>query len=80
MATFNETFAVRHRVAFDILVEAVQLDYFDIDCAETVDGRLLVFEAGVAKLTHPADPPNLQPYRAPACAKKLVRMFAAIIR
>lgn len=78
MATFNATFAVRHRVAFDLLAEAIQLDYFDIDCAETVDGRLLVFEVGVASLTHAADPPKLHPHRASA-AMKLSAAFVALL-
>ncbi|HLZ74113.1 hypothetical protein [Phenylobacterium sp.] len=78
MATFTETFALRHRVAFDTLVEAVQLDYFDIDCAESIDGRLLVFEAGVAMLTHAADPPHLHAMRAPAASRISAAFVAAL--
>jgi len=75
-SSFNATFAVRHRAAFDSIVEAAQLDCFDIDCAETIDGRLLVFEAGAAMLTHVADPSPLHPYNPPSC----VKMSAALVR
>jgi hypothetical protein len=78
LATFDETFALRHRVALDIVIEAVQLDYFDIDCAESVDGRLLVFKASVAMLTHAADPPKLHPYRAPFSSRISAAFVAAL--
>jgi hypothetical protein len=77
-ATFNETFAVRHRIAFDVLVEAVQLDCFDVDCAETIEGQLLVLEVGVAMRTHPADPPRPHPHAAPAASKLSAAFVAAL--
>ncbi|MBS0334658.1 MAG: hypothetical protein JSS35_17955 [Proteobacteria bacterium] len=75
MATFDEGFAKRHAGAFDALVSTFGLDYFAIDCAETADGRLLVFEADVAMIVHALDPAELYPYKKPAMAK----LFSAFI-
>ena len=49
-------FAVRHAAAFRSLCDKIGLDYFGIDCAETRDGRLLLFEADVAMIVHALDP------------------------
>jgi hypothetical protein len=69
METFDQGFAVRHRAAFEALTEAFGLDYYGIDCAETRDGRLLVFEADVAMIVHAMDPEDAYPYKKPAMAK-----------
>jgi glutathione synthase/RimK-type ligase-like ATP-grasp enzyme len=69
MATFDTGFAVRHAAAFRTLIDTFQLDYFGVDCAETADGRLLLFEADVAMIVHAMDPPELYPYKKPAMAK-----------
>jgi len=65
MRNFDQDFAVRHKAAFDALAARVGLDYFAIDCGETRDGRLLLFEADVAMIVHDMDPPDLFPYKAP---------------
>lgn len=44
-----------------------------MDCAETEDGRLLVFEIDTAMLVHAMDPEDLYPYKKPA----MRRLFAA---
>ena len=75
MATFDQGFAARHARAFDALVRTFGLDYFGIDCAETPDGRLLVFEADVAMIVHALDSADLYPYKKPAMAK----LFAAFV-
>jgi len=75
MASFDEGFAVRHAGAFAALTEAFGLEYFGIDCAETPDGRLLVFEADVAMIVHAMDPVELYPYKKPAMAK----LFAGFV-
>jgi hypothetical protein len=69
MAGFDEGFAVRHRAAFEALTQALGLDYYGIDCAETKDGRLLVFETDVAMIVHAMDSAELYPYKKPAMAK-----------
>jgi hypothetical protein len=75
MATFDEDFARRHADAFDALVSTFGLDYFGVDCAETPDGRLLVFEADVAMIVHAMDPADVYPYKKPAMSK----LFAAFV-
>ncbi len=74
MADFDSGFAKRHAVAFEAMSEWMGLDYYQIDCAETPDGRLLVFEADVAAIVHLMDPPDLFPYK-PA---QMRRVFAAV--
>ena len=69
MATFETGFALRHRAAFEALTATLGLDYYGIDCAETQDGRLLVFESDVAMIVHAMDSAELYPYKKPAMAK-----------
>jgi hypothetical protein len=73
MADFDQGFARRHAAAFDALHERLGFDYYSIDCAETRDGRLLVFEADAAAIVHLMDPPELFPYKQP----QMRRVFAA---
>ena len=61
---FNADFGRRHHRALTEIAEALDLDYFGIDCAERPDGSLLVFEAGTALVVHAMDPPNIFPYKA----------------
>ena len=75
MAGFDEGFAVRHAEAFRALTGAFGLDYVGIDCAETADGRLVVFEADVAMIVHAMDSAELYPYKKPAMAK----LFAGFV-
>lgn len=75
MSSFDAAFARRHAGAFEALRTAMPLDYFVIDCAEAGDGRLLLFEAGVAMIVHAMDSPALYPYKQPAMAK----LFAAFV-
>lgn len=62
MSNFDD-FARRHRLALEAISRRSQLDYFLIDCAETADGELLVFEIGHAMVVHAMDPPDLFPYK-----------------
>jgi hypothetical protein len=73
MSGFEEGFGNRHRTALAAVASAVGLDFFSIDCGETKDGRLLIFEAGVAMAIHDMDPVDLDPYKPPVLAK----IFAA---
>lgn len=65
MATFDSDFAVRHRDALRSIAELTGLDYIGFDCAETGDGRLLIFEVATAMVVHDMDDPNLFPYKLP---------------
>ena len=72
MEGFDE-FASRHATAFKAINEKIGLDYLGIDCAETVDGRLLIFEADSCMIVHALDPVDLYGYKQ----KPINRLFDA---
>jgi glutathione synthase/RimK-type ligase-like ATP-grasp enzyme len=76
MADFDTTFARRHADALRQLTERVGLDYFGIDCAETGDGQLLIFEIDSALVVHAMDPVDMYPYKPP----QMHRIFDAFRR
>jgi glutathione synthase/RimK-type ligase-like ATP-grasp enzyme len=63
MRTFDEDFASRHADALAAISERVGLDYLVIDCGETTDGKLLVFELDSGAIVHSMDPVDLFPYK-----------------
>jgi glutathione synthase/RimK-type ligase-like ATP-grasp enzyme len=69
MAGFDEGFARRHAGALRAITERSGLDYVALDCGETPDGRLLIFEVDVAMIVHMMDPPDLFPYKQPQMRK-----------
>ncbi|EXJ13419.1 ATP-grasp domain-containing protein [Imhoffiella purpurea] len=69
MNRFDQEFAVRHGPALTAIHRAIGLDYLGIDCAETEDGRLLIFEIDPAMVVHAMDPVDLYPYKQPAMRK-----------
>jgi hypothetical protein len=79
MGQFDEDFAKRHAVALGAIAERVGLDYFGIDCAETPDGRLLVFEADIAMIVHAMDDPKIFPYKGPQM-RKVFDAFRLMLR
>lgn len=58
-----DDFAMRHRSALDAIYERTKLDYLCIDCAETRDGKLLIFEIDHTMVVHAMDPETLFPYK-----------------
>ena len=64
-----KSFVARHQNAMNALPHLIGLDYFAIDCAETKDGKLLVFEVDVAMIVHALDSEVLFPYKKPAMAE-----------
>jgi hypothetical protein len=74
LAGFSHGFGLRHTTALHTVQQRVGLDYWGIDCAETPDGRLLVFEASNAMLIHRMDPEDLFPYKTP----HMTTVFAAV--
>ena len=74
MADFDSQFAVHHAAAFRAMHAAIGLDYFVIDCAETPQGDLLLFEADPAMLVHAMDAPTLFGYKQ----RPMRRIFAAV--
>ena len=69
MQCFEQGFAKKHHDAFKALTDSVGLDYFGIDCAESKDGSLLIFEACAALNVHAMDCEKLFPYKKPAMQK-----------
>lgn len=66
MEHFEHEFADRHRQAFAQLHSHLALDYVVFDCAETLDGELVVFEADNGAVVHSMDPPDIFPYKTTA--------------
>ncbi|MGI4847159.1 MAG: ATP-grasp domain-containing protein [Janthinobacterium lividum] len=78
MASFAEDFVPRHAAAFAAITERLELDYVGIDCAETPDGKLLIFEADSDMIVHAMDPVDMYPYK-PAPMQKLFGAFRAML-
>ncbi|MDD5214013.1 MAG: RimK family alpha-L-glutamate ligase [Methylococcales bacterium] len=73
MDCFNETFAKKHTVAFQKIYERSGLDYVGLDCSETPDGKLLIFEIDSCMIVHAIDPIDLFPYKP----THMANLFAA---
>lgn len=78
-AEFDAGFAQRHRAALAAIDGWIGLDYHQIDCAETPEGRLLLFEADTAAIVHMMDPPDLFPYKPPQM-RRVVDAFGAMLK
>ncbi len=65
MSDFDKAFAMRHAAAFKEINERVGLDYLGLDCAQTPDGRLLIFEVDSCMIVHALDPVDVYPYKLP---------------
>ncbi|MBV9564644.1 MAG: hypothetical protein JOY90_29995 [Bradyrhizobium sp.] len=78
MRTFDIGFGRRHRSALAEIAERIGLDYFIIDCAETKEGTLLIFEADNTAVVHNMDPPDVFPYKGPQM-RMIFEAFAAML-
>ncbi|MES2071727.1 MAG: RimK family alpha-L-glutamate ligase [Pseudomonadota bacterium] len=78
MAGFDAGFAERHKDAFAQIYQKFGLDYVGIDCAETADGKFLVFEVDTSMIVHGMDPVELYPYK-PAAMRKVFDAFRALL-
>ncbi len=78
MLHFSKMFGLRHEEALHDVGNAFDLEYFAIDCGETTDGQLLVFEAGNAMVVHDMDPEDLFPHKAPKM-RALFREFQSML-
>lgn len=79
MAEFETDFAYRHREALHAIWEHLGLDYLVMDCGETPDGKLLLFEADNLGFVHAMDPPDIFPYK-PAQMQKVFDAFHAMLQ
>jgi len=78
MRDFEAVFSPRHQVALKALGERFGLDYLVVDCAETPQGELLVFEVDPGAVVHRMDPPDLFPYKR-GCMDKLYAAFHQVL-
>ena len=78
MRTFDIGFGRQHQSALADVAKRVGLDYFIIDCAQTRDGSLLIFEADNTAVVHNMDPPAVFPYK-PQQMRKIFEAFAAML-
>jgi len=78
MRTFEIGFGRRHQAALTAIADRVGLEYFTIDCAETWDGSLLIFEADNTAVVHNMDHAQVFPYRPPQM-HKIFDAFAAML-
>jgi hypothetical protein len=74
MAGFQASFAARHAAALAQVTLMLGLDYYALDCAETAEGDLLVFEADIGMIVHALDPVEVYPYKRP----RMHALFAAV--
>jgi len=79
MTQFDEGFARRHGTALGAIHDRLRLDYVVLDCAETPDGRLLLFEADCAAMVHANDAAEVFPYKLPQM-RKVFDAFRRMLR
>jgi glutathione synthase/RimK-type ligase-like ATP-grasp enzyme len=63
MRQFDEKFAHQHAAALQFIFEQTCLEYLILDCAESKDGKLLIFEVDTSAVVHNMDDENLFPYK-----------------
>jgi hypothetical protein len=78
MAGFDSDFALRHGPALQTIAQRLALDYVVLDCGETRDGRLLLFEADSRGWIHSTDPVERFPYK-PAVMQQAYDAFRAML-
>lgn len=78
MRTFDRDFTRRHETALSGIAARIGLDYFTVDCGETKDGALLIFEADNTAIVHDMDPADVFPYKPPQM-KKILDAFVAML-
>jgi hypothetical protein len=78
MGSFESGFVRRHHMALAGIAERIGLEYFTVDCAETNNGSLLIFEADNTAVVHDMDPPDIFPYKLPQM-RKIFDAFAAML-
>jgi glutathione synthase/RimK-type ligase-like ATP-grasp enzyme len=78
MEGFDRGFAQRHHKALKAISDKFGLEYVGIDCAETRDGKLMVFEIDTSIIVHAMDPVDVYPYKQAAMQKVFVAFRALL--
>ena len=63
MHNFDSEFVLRHWDVLLAIADWLELNYAVIDCAETSDGSLLIFEIDNVGWVHATDPADIFPYK-----------------
>jgi glutathione synthase/RimK-type ligase-like ATP-grasp enzyme len=79
MRDFDAAFAQRQRLGLRSVYQRFGLEYLVIDCAETPDGALFVFEVDAGAVVHSMDPAEMFPYKVPAM-QKIFAAFRALLK
>lgn len=79
MASFDTDFAQRHAAALRAIHERSGLDYLGIDCGESRDGKLLIFEVDSNMIVHAIDPADVFPYKQPQMQKVFAAFRAMLV-
>jgi len=69
MLGFEFRFGLKHKSAFKAFHEHIDLDYVILDCYETKDSKLLIFEADPGSWIHATDSVEMYPYKQPVMQK-----------
>jgi glutathione synthase/RimK-type ligase-like ATP-grasp enzyme len=78
MENFDQDFGSRHGAALREIARRLGLDYVVLDCAQTRDGRLLLFEVDSRAWVHSTDDVALFPYK-PAVMQKAYDAFRTML-
>ena len=78
MRDFESGFARRHARALQAVSERFGLEYLVVDCAQSRDGDLLVFEVDPGAVVHSMDPASLFPYK-PQAMEKVYTAYRAMV-
>jgi len=79
MRDFDTGFAQRQQLGLQSVQERFGLEYLVMDCAETPDGALFVFEVDSGAVVHSMDPPDMFAYKVPAM-QKIFDAFRAMLK
>src|ERR1039457_4943944 len=77
-AAFDDDFARCHHDALLSIAQRTELEYVGIDCSETPEGELLIFEVDSGMTVHAMDPVDLFPYKRPQM-RKVFRAFRQML-
>lgn len=78
-ASFDTDFAERHGAALVAMHTRMPLDYLVMDCAETADGQLLIFEVDTGAVVHALDSAELFPYKKPQMNKVFAAFYTMLL-
>ena len=79
MSNFEHSFAQTHEQGLASIFRSLGLDFIVLDCGETQEGKLLLFEVDTAAIVHALDDPELFPYKR-AQMRKLFSAFREMLQ